>query len=219
MSDIIIVLGNYLLDDGSLSLVNRERCFHAYSIFLKNNSILLLTGGKANTNAPLSEGEAMKNFFLGKGVGEELVIVEDKSKNTFENTKFCAEILRTIKRENVILVSSSYHINRGYFNPIKFFAKYQKLAVIPSACFDSGIKQVNEFRQERESELVIYSKTKKLLEHTNNERKNYFAIKRKGKQQYDNVKMRFWDSDANAKELVEHLKVIYNLDKISVQRI
>lgn len=219
MSDIIIVLGNYLLDDGSLSLVNRERCFHAYTIFDSNNSILLLSGGKANTVAPFSEGQAMKNFFADKGIDEKFILVEEKSKNTFENAKYCAEMLKERQWKRLILVSSSYHINRGYFNPVSFFSKYQNLKVNPVACFDSGITAINMFDKERESELVIYSSVKKLSKYTNDNGKNYFAIKRKGKQQINAAKLRFWDNDANAKELTEHLKDIYQIDKVSLKRI
>lgn len=220
MSDIIIVLGNYLVDDGSLSLINRERCFHAYGLYKSSkNCVLLLSGGVVNEKAPCSEAEAMKRYFLALGVAENAIITETKSRNTFENTKFCGEILASMEYNKLILVSSSYHVNRGYFNPVKFFARYTHLSVMPFPCFDSGIKLIKFSEEIKDTELIVYKNKKHMLAYTDASNKNCFAIRLKGKQQINKEKIQFFDNTANINELTKIIKNIYGVSSIAVVRI
>lgn len=41
------------------------------------------------------------------------IIIEDKSRNTDENLEYCAKIIKKINVQNVIIVTSNYHIRRA----------------------------------------------------------------------------------------------------------
>ncbi len=54
----------------------------------------------------------MKGLAELLGVPEEAIILEDKSKNTYENVKFSKDILKRNGWNSIILVSSPYHMRR-----------------------------------------------------------------------------------------------------------
>lgn len=220
MTDVIIVLGNYLCDDGSLSLINRERCFHALELLkTRNSALLLLSGGKANTLAPQSEAEAMRQYFLLNGVSDDIIITESQSKNTFENVKFCMEIIKKIDFSELFLVSSSYHINRWYFNPIRFFKKYHDIKVAPVACFDSNVIRLTPFEKERQTTLVIFSKNKQLSQITKRFDGNLFALKIKTKQKDNKKTTLFLGTEDQLNSVTNHIKKLYGIEKLDTQRI
>ncbi|HOO22573.1 MAG TPA: YdcF family protein [Clostridia bacterium] len=163
VNSIIIVLGQYLKDDGTLSLQCRERCFYAYTLYAKGRgNTFLLSGGTVNTKAGISEAQAMKNYLVSLGVDESAIITEDNSQNTYENAKFCAQILKGMEYEKLILVSSSYHIYRWYFNPVRFFNWLFHLKVIPNCCMDSLITLAGDFDPNRPSVFALVENDKNL---------------------------------------------------------
>lgn len=175
-SKIIIVLGQYLQDDGTLSLQCRERCFYAYTLFSKGaGNLFLLSGGTVNVKAGISEATAMKNYLISLGVKENEILIEDKSHNTYENARYCAELLKTVNYEKLILVSSSYHIYRWYFNPVRFFRWFFHLKVTPNCCMDSLIVTVSDYDASKESVFCMVEDDKKLKEFLQeNSHKNIF---------------------------------------------
>ncbi len=220
MTDIIIVLGNYLNDDGSLSLINRERCFHALKVLKgRQSALLILSGGKANGKAPHSEAEAMRQYFLSYGVSENLIITESQSKNTFENVKFCMDIIRRIGFGEIFLVSSSYHINRWYFNPVRFFKIYHNMVVTPVACFDSSVFMVTPFDKDRKSTLVVFSNKKQLDNMANRFEGNIFAIKIKTKQKQGKKTTTFVGTEEETDKVASYIKNLYGIENLEIQRI
>ena len=219
MTDIIIVLGNYLNDDGSLSLVNRERCFRALELLDSQvSALLILSGGRVNKNAPHSEAEAMRQYFLSQGVSDDIIIIEDQSKNTFENAKYCMEIIRKLDWRELFLVSSSYHINRWYFNPIKFFKKYHKVSVTPVVCFDSNVMEITPFEKDKQSTLVVFNKKKQLVEIAKEFYGNIFAIKINSKQKENKKSTPFLGTEAEVQSVVAQIKKLYGIENLDLQR-
>lgn len=217
--NIIIVLGQYLQNDGTLSLQCRERCFYAYTLYLKGEGKrFLLSGGKANPIPNVSEGQAMKKYLISLGINEEAIITEDNSRNTYENAKFSSAILKKLTYDNLILVSSSYHIYRWYFNPVRFFNWMFRLKVTPDACLDSMITTVKPYDSSKPSVFVIVENDKKLNEFVaNNSDKNVFlkTINSSIKKGVLMKKIHLNDMDM----LKKHLKSIYSLEEIKVVRI
>jgi len=70
---------------------------------------IILTGGPG---AP-PQAEVAKTIALEAGVPEENLLVEDKSKNTWENLKFSRELLAGQSQKRVFIVSEPLHLKRA----------------------------------------------------------------------------------------------------------
>jgi len=70
---------------------------------------IILTGGPG---AP-PQAEVAKTIALEAGVPEENLLVEDKSKNTWENLKFSRELLTGQTQKRVFIVSEPLHLKRA----------------------------------------------------------------------------------------------------------
>lgn len=97
----------------------------------------VLCGGKEDNNE-YSQAEYMQNYLVEKGISKDRLIVETKSKNTFENIKFALQKLDK-KPSEIMVISSSYHLFRAKFILYRFGilartvpAKTPKGALIPS---------------------------------------------------------------------------------------
>ena len=75
------------------------------------NAKLILSGGMG-PGEDIPEGVAMADYAKQKGVSEEKIIIEDKSKNTYENLLFSSKLM---DKENpkIALVTTSYHVFRA----------------------------------------------------------------------------------------------------------
>jgi uncharacterized SAM-binding protein YcdF (DUF218 family) len=76
---------------------------------------ILLTGGSGDLQQDVpSEGEEMKKFLLRLGVPAEDIIVEGKSRNTWENAIFTKSILEEqYPNANYLLITSAWHMRRS----------------------------------------------------------------------------------------------------------
>lgn len=125
---VLVTLGNRLNDDGSISDYLRGRLQKTLDVE-KDFDILVLTGGIANPKAGKSEGSVMKAWLLERGVDESKIVVEDRSTTTKENAKFCRQIFEKLGVTEVTVLSSAYHIERKWLNPVKLFKRYAKVNV------------------------------------------------------------------------------------------
>lgn len=75
------------------------------------NAKLILSGGMG-PGEDIPEGVAMADYAKQNGVSEEKIIIEDKSKNTYENLLFSSNLM---DKENpkIALVTTSYHVFRA----------------------------------------------------------------------------------------------------------
>ena len=110
--DAIIVLGAST-DSKGVSPVYRERINHG--IYLYNNGYadyIILTGGKGKGN-DFSDAQKAKEYVLSKGIPEDVILIEEKSKITEENLKYSKEILDNYNIDTCILVSDPLHMKRA----------------------------------------------------------------------------------------------------------
>lgn len=56
----------------------------------------------------------MKNYLIENGIEEDNILIEDKSKNTYENIKFSSNIINNkIKNAKIALSTTNYHVFRA----------------------------------------------------------------------------------------------------------
>lgn len=131
---LLVALGKRLNNDGSFHSEMVERC-NAVLKGLSDNTYdnALLSGGLANSRAKITEAAAMKDFLVKKGIDSKRLILEDKSKTTAQNAKFSKKIIEELGVDTIYLCSSTVHLNRKLFNPIRLFNYYlnKKIKIIP----------------------------------------------------------------------------------------
>ena len=111
-SDVVIVLGAGT-NDGKLSPVFKERINH--SILLYNNGIvnkIILTGGFGKGQKQ-SDSQTAKYYAIEKGIPEENIIIEEKSKFTKENIEQSKQIMDSLGMKSALLVSDPLHMKRA----------------------------------------------------------------------------------------------------------
>ncbi len=115
--DYMIILGCQIQKDGSLTPLLRGRVDRAIKFRneqLENTGkdlIFVPSGGKGNDEI-ISEAEAIKNYLLRKGIKDRNILVENKSKNTYENIKFSNKIINN-KKANIAFSTTNYHVLRA----------------------------------------------------------------------------------------------------------
>ena len=100
-------------------------------IFLKNNNRLLNTielykkgiiekilicGASGSMSSEMKEASLLKHFMVEIGIPNEKIIIEEKSKNTYENALFCSKILNEMhpdKNSKILIITSDYHMRRS----------------------------------------------------------------------------------------------------------
>ena len=126
---VLVVLGNRMNDDRTFSDAMMERLNKTLAV-VEDFDKIIVTGGVANPNAGVAEGDMMSKWLVENGVPMNKILVENRSHTTKENAKFTAPILKGIGAEEVTILSSAYHIDRKIYNPIRLFKKYTKLSTI-----------------------------------------------------------------------------------------
>ena len=123
--DYVIILGARVKGEKpAKSLMERIKAATKY-LKKKPEVKVIATGGKGK-NEGIAEGVAIKRELLKNGIGEDRIILEDKSKNTVENFRFSLEKIRNSENgknknsENngnrkikVLIVTNDYHIFRS----------------------------------------------------------------------------------------------------------
>ncbi len=107
-----------------------DRLIHAADLYHEGAApLLILSGGKIDwmesiENSPASD---MRKIMLKLGVPDDALILQPKSRNTYEDALYSAELLKEKGIKNIILVTSAMHMPRS----VALFKK-QGLEVIPS---------------------------------------------------------------------------------------
>lgn len=68
-----------------------QRLKKGEELYKKNMGKYIIVTGKGT--GLLTEGEGMKNILVSKGVDENIILVENNAKNTYENLKFSKDIM------------------------------------------------------------------------------------------------------------------------------
>lgn len=108
-ADYVIVLGHQLKNN-QYDDVLKYRLIKTLDYLNNNESKCILSGGITSNNT-ISEALVMKEYLITKGINQNRIIVEDKSKDTIENIKNCINLIKP--NSKVVLISSNYHIVRS----------------------------------------------------------------------------------------------------------
>jgi uncharacterized SAM-binding protein YcdF (DUF218 family) len=131
--DYLLVLGAGLNYD-KLSASLRYRLIETLEFYNKNPEVKIIVSGGQGKDEALSEALAMKNFLVSNGVPEDLIILEDKSTNTYENFKFSKAIVdEQDKKESYLftVVTNNFHMFRSKYIGEKLGIKVLRY---PSPC-------------------------------------------------------------------------------------
>ena len=91
-----------------------DRVWHAARLYRAGKApLVLLSGGADRARSLSSEAEAMGLFLRDLGVPAPAIVLEPDSRNTRENARFSARLLRARGIDHVLLVTSALHMRRA----------------------------------------------------------------------------------------------------------
>ena len=92
-----------------------DRVWHAARLYKAGKAPkVLLSGGRFDwlSNGP-SEAQTMSGFLTDLGVPPDAIFLEERSRNTWENARFCAQRMRERGFQRALLVTSALHMPRS----------------------------------------------------------------------------------------------------------
>jgi uncharacterized SAM-binding protein YcdF (DUF218 family) len=110
-ADAIVVFGaaEYA---GRPSPVLRARLDHAYDLFQKGISPVVITTGGAASDPSFSEGGVGRDYLIGRGIPERNLIAETQGSDTAQSAVRVAVIMRANGLHSCVAVSDAYHVFR-----------------------------------------------------------------------------------------------------------
>lgn len=113
--DYVIIHGAGLLDGERVSKLLADRLDKAIEVYRKDPTPpMLIPSGGRGSDETVSEAEAMARYLLAKGIPAEKILLEDRSRTTFENLENCKAIIDAREGSKyTVLVTSNYHVYRA----------------------------------------------------------------------------------------------------------
>lgn len=110
-ADAVLVLGAYVYPDGTLSPMLNDRLTEAYDIYKQGKADKILVSGD-HGRKDYDEVNAMKKFFVNKGLADKNVFMDHAGFNTYDSIYRARDIFQVKK---VIIVTQGYHLMRAVF--------------------------------------------------------------------------------------------------------
>jgi uncharacterized SAM-binding protein YcdF (DUF218 family) len=114
--------GNFVLDVSS-----RSRCQRAAEMFRKGEPCLVLVSGGSPSPEEPACAVVMRDYLIKLGVPSANIVVEDQSRDTYENATRSLRILEENGTHKVLLVTDAVHLPRA-------MRCFRKQGVEPVAC-------------------------------------------------------------------------------------
>ncbi len=120
MIDTIIILGDLLRPDGSMSDSLISRLDRGIKIFEKMNKPPVIMSGyrgfMAPYEPPITEAKAMKEYAIKHGIPADKILLEEESKDTIGNAFFTkVKYLKPKNWKNIIVIASDFNIERAKY--------------------------------------------------------------------------------------------------------
>ena len=117
-ADAIVVLGGDVgipVPPRAESQLHGNRLLHAFRLFKAEKSpLILVTGGNVFAQEGLdAEAFYSKAILAEWGIPEEAIIVETKSRNTYQNAIYSFETLKSQGIDKILLVTNAFHMPRA----------------------------------------------------------------------------------------------------------
>jgi uncharacterized SAM-binding protein YcdF (DUF218 family) len=103
-----------------------DRLVHAVALYKAEKSPRILLSGGRLENAQ-SEAQQMQDILQIMGVPPAALILEERSRDTYENARYSAQLLRQMDIGQVLLVTSAFHMRRA-----EAVFRAQGVSVIPA---------------------------------------------------------------------------------------
>ncbi len=83
---------------------------------------VVFTGGSGALFGNHGVADAVRQFFIDAGISPERIVIENDSRNTYENATFTKAILKPTPEDRWVLVTSAYHMPRsvGVFRKVGY---------------------------------------------------------------------------------------------------
>ena len=89
----------------------KYRLDKAFDYLEKHPTTVCVVSGGQGDNEPTSEALGMKEYLVNKGIAEERIILEDLSRNTYQNIIFSEKLID--KEKKVAIVTNNFHLFRA----------------------------------------------------------------------------------------------------------
>ena len=110
----MVILGAKLRPGASPSPAVIRRVNAALGLTTCYPDLVFMPSGGVIGGRQRSEAEVMREMLLAAGVSEDRIVIESRSRNTFENALHCARLLHEeLSPGTVIICSDSYHLFRA----------------------------------------------------------------------------------------------------------
>lgn len=111
-ADAAIVLGAAVAD-GRPTPVFAERIRHGLTLYQRGAVRRLIMTGGVGAGDSLAESEVARDYCLTRGVPARAILIETRSRTTYENLVFAAELVWQHQLARVLLVSDPLHERRA----------------------------------------------------------------------------------------------------------
>jgi uncharacterized SAM-binding protein YcdF (DUF218 family) len=83
---------------------------------------VIFTGGVGALFDDAEAGASVRNYLIDAGVAPERIVIENASRNTYENAVFTRDLVKPSPQERWLLITSAYHMPRavGVFRQVGF---------------------------------------------------------------------------------------------------
>lgn len=113
-ADYVLVLGARVNGDTvSAALALRLDAAYEYVSDEMNRECKIIVAGGKGSGENVSEGYAMKQYLIAKGIDGGRIFVEDLSTDTNENISFSKELYIQDSSKSVVIVSNNFHMYRA----------------------------------------------------------------------------------------------------------
>ncbi|MCX7858102.1 MAG: YdcF family protein [Deltaproteobacteria bacterium] len=97
---------------GELSEEGYQRAVTAYRLYRIEKKSIILTGGSVSKRDEYSP--YAKRFLSSLGVEGSDIILETRSRDTYENAKYTKDIAERLGIKKILLITNAYHMKRSY---------------------------------------------------------------------------------------------------------
>lgn len=109
--DYLVVLGAQMKATGP-SKASQYRLDKAVAYLDENSDTKVIVSGGQGSDEHVSEAQGMYDYLIEQGIAHNRIIMEDRSRNTFENLTFSAKFLDK-EKDSVGVVSNNFHVFRA----------------------------------------------------------------------------------------------------------